>query len=231
MLYDSHTAYLNHTDTGLSRCFCEDGPSEQNIVSKRLIKTTRGSNYKQYKKLQAVQTTQLKYLSGFTLIELLVTLCVLGILLMVAIPSFWTMILNNRISTNADTLVNALNYARGTALTQAMNIKVCPVGSPGSTTCGTDWSNGWIVVAEPASGASTLLKCQQNSGNTPLVSASSTQVLFDRYGLSTTQSNFTLCDSRGSAFARSVEVLATGYVQSGTTPGQAVWNNGALSCP
>ncbi|HHM0577239.1 TPA: type IV pre-pilin, partial [Legionella pneumophila] len=33
------------------------------------------------------------------------------------------------------------------------------------------------------------------------------------------------------AFARSAMVLATGFVQSGTTPGQAVWSNGALNCP
>ena len=170
-------------------------------------------------------------LAAFTLIELLVTLLVLSILLMVAIPAFRTMVLNNRLTSNTDSLVNALNYARSTALNQAMTIKVCPLGTPGSTTCGADWSAGWIIVTQPTSGTAALLKSQQSSNTDPTLAANTTEVLFDRYGLSTTQSNFTLCDNRGGTFARSVEVLATGYVQTGTTPGQAVWNNGSLTCP
>ncbi|WP_083501338.1 GspH/FimT family pseudopilin [Legionella quateirensis] len=170
-------------------------------------------------------------LAAFTLVELLVTLCVLSILLMVAIPAFRTMVLNNRLASNTDSLVNALNYARSTALNQAMTIKVCPLGSPGSTTCGADWSSGWIIVTQPTSGAATLLKSQQSTNVDPTLTGNTTEVLFDRYGLSTTQSNFTLCDNRGGTFAHSVEVLATGYVQTGTTPGQAVWNNGSLTCP
>ncbi|MBL7480401.1 GspH/FimT family pseudopilin [Legionella bononiensis] len=177
------------------------------------------------------QTRSRSCLAAFTLIELLVTLLVLSILLMVAIPAFRTMVLNNRLASNTDSLVNALNYARSTALNQAMTIKVCPLGSPGSTTCGADWSAGWIIVTQPTSGTAALLKSQQSSNTDPTLSANTTEVVFDRYGLSTTQSNFTLCDNRGGTFARSVEVLATGYVQTGTTPGQAVWNNGSLTCP
>ncbi|KTD35377.1 type IV pre-pilin [Legionella moravica] len=170
-------------------------------------------------------------LAAFTLIELLVTLCVLSILLTVAIPAFRTMVLNNRLASNTDSLVNALNYARSSALNQAMTIKVCPLGTIGSTTCGTDWRSGWIIVTQPTTGTAVLLKSQQSSNNDPTLTGNTTEVLFDRFGLSTTQSNFTLCDSRGNAFAHSVEVLTTGYIQSGSTPGQAVWNNGSLTCP
>lgn len=170
-------------------------------------------------------------MNAFTLIELLVTLSVLAILLMVAIPSFQTMILNSRLSSNVDTFVNALNYARSTALSQAMNVKVCPLSAPGSSTCGADWTTGWIVVTEPSSGVETLIKNQQSTSNDPKLSANVSSIIFDPHGLSTTQSNFTLCDSRGSTYARSIEVLATGYIQTGATPGQAVWNNGALACP
>jgi type IV fimbrial biogenesis protein FimT len=231
MLSDSHTKRLCNANNPL--LYCVDGNNLSYPIGMHQIKNNQSDTppLTLDKNQQYGRIEKKYYVSAFTLIELLVTLCVLGILLMVAIPSFRTMILNNRISSNADALVNALNYARGTALTLAMNIKVCPVGTPGSTTCGADWSDGWIVVTEPASGAATLLKSQQNAGNAPTVSANASEVLFDRYGLSTTQSNFTLCDSRGGTFARSVEVLATGYVQSGTAPGQAVWNNGTLTCP
>lgn len=194
-----------------------------------LFVSANSSPYKQ-NVLKHKKTNQL-LMNAFTLIELMVTLSVLAILLMVAIPSFQTMILNSRLSSNADTFVNALNYARNTALSQAMNVKVCPLSTPGSSTCGTDWTSGWIVVSQPSGGTDTLIKSQQSTNADPELTANVSNVIFDPHGLSTTQSNFTLCDSRGSTYARSIEVLATGYVQAGATPGQAVWNNGALACP
>lgn len=169
--------------------------------------------------------------SAFTLIEILVTLAVLAIIFLIAVPSFRTMLMNNRLSAHANALVNSLNYARSTALNQSMNVRVCPLASANSTACGGSWSAGWIVVTVPASGAATLLQSQQTSTHDPVLSSNTNTVTFDPHGLSTTQSQFKFCDSRGGAFARSVEVLATGFVQAGDTPGQAVWNNSALGCP
>ncbi|MCL9685323.1 GspH/FimT family pseudopilin [Legionella maioricensis] len=169
--------------------------------------------------------------AGFTLIELMITLSVLCLLLVVAVPSFRTMILNNRLNANSESLVNALSYARSTALYQAMNVVVCPFGAANSTACGANWNSGWIVVTQPAAGVGTLLKSQQASPTDPLLTSNVASVVFDSHGIATTQSNFKLCDDRGGAFARSVEVLATGFVQSGNTPGQAVWDNSALTCP
>lgn len=171
------------------------------------------------------------FIAAFTLIELLVTLCVAAILLILAMPSFREMLLNSRMSANSDSFVNTLNYARNTAVSQAVNVQVCPLGTLNSTTCGTNWDAGWIVVTQPASGPGTLLKSQQISNINPVLSGSTSSVVFDPQGLATTQSNFTLCDSRGGTSARSIAVLATGYVQSGATPGQAVWNNGSITCP
>jgi type IV fimbrial biogenesis protein FimT len=169
--------------------------------------------------------------TGFTLIELMITLSVFCVLLIIAIPSFNTMILNNRLTANSDSLVNALNYARSTALYQEINVVVCPLGSLGSSSCGANWSSGWIVVTQPASGINTLLKSQQYSSTDPVLTGSVDTVVFDSHGIATTQSNFKFCDTRGGAFAHSIEVLATGFVQAGTTPGQAIWDNSALTCP
>ncbi|CEG58505.1 GspH/FimT family pseudopilin [Legionella fallonii] len=174
---------------------------------------------------------KIKVNAGFTLIELMVTLSVLCLLLVLAIPSFKSMMLNNRLIANTDSLVNALSYARSTALYQEISVVVCPLGSLNSTSCGGSWSSGWIVITQPASGTSTLLKSQQYSSNDPTLSSNVTSVTFDAHGIATTQSNFKLCDNRGGTFATSVEVLATGFVQLGNTPGQAVWDNSALACP
>ena len=87
------------------------------------------------------------------------------------------------------------------------------------------------MLTQPSTGAATLLQSQQFSPTDPSLSAPAAGVVFDSHGLATTQSNFTLCDTRGGTFARSVEVLATGFVQAGLTPGLAVWNNSVLTCP
>jgi type IV fimbrial biogenesis protein FimT len=170
-------------------------------------------------------------MGAFTLIELLVTLAVFAIVLITAVPSFSNMLKNGRQAATTDALVNALNYARNTALDQSLNVIVCPYGSAGSTNCGTNWNNGWMVVTAPTSGLTTLLKSQTLTTTDPTLSSSVASVTFDSHGLITTQSQFKLCDSRGAAFARSIYVLATGFVQSGASPGIAVWNNGALTCP
>lgn len=168
--------------------------------------------------------------AAFTLIELLVTLMVLCTILVIALPALSTLMMNSRLQANADLFVNALNYARNSALNESMNVLVCPFSSADSSSCGTNWNSGWIVVAQPSTGTANLLQSQQTANNDPVLSSTVSSVLFDPHGLTTTQGNFTLCDSRGSSFAQSIEVLATGFVQSGSTPGQAVWDNSALSC-
>jgi type IV fimbrial biogenesis protein FimT len=170
-------------------------------------------------------------LAAFTVMELLITLSVMAIVLMLAIPSFKTLLLNNRLNANVDSLANNLNYARGVALNDAMTIKVCPLGTANSTVCGANWSSGWIVVTQPSTGTATLLKSQQNPDVNPTVSANQSEVNFNSHGLADNQINFTFCDTRGAQFARSLEVMATGFIQSGSTVGQAVWNNAALACP
>lgn len=170
-----------------------------------------------------------KHSKGFTLVELVVTLSVFAIIVTIAIPSFNTLLQNARLSANTDSIVNALNYARNTALAQSVNVRVCPLGTANSTTCGTSWNNGWIVITQPTSGAATLLKSQ--AFTTSRIAATVTSIVFDNHGLATTQNNFTVCDTRGASYARSIQVLATGFVQAGPTAGVAVWNNGSLTCP
>jgi len=168
---------------------------------------------------------------GFTLVELMITLVVLAIMLTIAIPSFRTFISNNRLNTSADSLVNALNYTRSIALTNNGNVRICPFNAANSTACGNDWSTGWIVVTQPAVGAEVLLKSQENATAGPTITANNNTITFDSRGLASSSTNFSFCDNRGGNFARSVQVMTTGYIQSGDRPGQAVWNNNAINCP
>jgi type IV fimbrial biogenesis protein FimT len=172
-----------------------------------------------------------KTIIGFTLIELVIAIAIASILLLIAIPGFQDMLFNNRMSAVKDGLLNALNYARNMALDQEVNMKVCPFSAVGSVSCGANWSAGWIVITNPPIGAITLLQSRQSVVTDPVLTSAVNAIVFDPNGVGTTQTNFKLCDVRGAAFAQSVQVLATGFVQSGDIAGQAVWDGSALTCP
>ncbi|WP_308363766.1 MULTISPECIES: GspH/FimT family pseudopilin [unclassified Microbulbifer] len=88
---------------------------------------------------------------GFTLIELMVTIAVLAIVVTIAAPSFTTMIHNNQSVALGEELVTAINFARAEAVKRGDNVSIC--ASSDGTTCGGNWTQGWIVVADNASGA------------------------------------------------------------------------------
>jgi len=78
---------------------------------------------------------------GFTLIELMVTLAIGVILMMVAIPSLTTYKRNAELTSATNTLLSAINAARGEAMKRGMNAMVLPAD-------GTNWSSGWIVFVD-----------------------------------------------------------------------------------
>jgi type IV fimbrial biogenesis protein FimT len=174
---------------------------------------------------------------GFTLVELLTTMAVAAIIVAYAMPSFATLMQNNRLISQRDSLVGSLRYARSTALSQNVGTQLCPFSASGSTACGTNWAAGWIVVLNPAGGAATtppltLLQSVKTTPGGPAISSptSAAAVSFDPRGLSTNAAQFVVCDSRGSSYAHSVQVFPTGFAEIGSTPGSAVWG-GAIACP
>ncbi|TAL80668.1 MAG: prepilin-type N-terminal cleavage/methylation domain-containing protein [Candidimonas sp.] len=193
--------------------------------------STKGSLRGRHRVLKRPTLPVVLHTAGFTLIELMVTIAIAAVLLTLAAPSFTSMVRNNRLTAQADGLTAALNYARSTALSQAITVEVCPLGTLNTTTCGAIWANGWIVVRDPT-GTPTLLQSHQTVAGGPVLSSPAGSVLFDPRGLSATPSNFKICDSRGAAYARSVQIpFATGLVQEGTTPGQVAYGTTALTCP
>lgn len=100
--------------------------------------------------------------SGFTLIELMVTISIAGILLGIAIPSFTETITSSRLTTNANELMTALNFARSEAVKRGVQVTVINRGAS------TQWESGWDVFVDingdgVLDDASPLTPCQTNA--------------------------------------------------------------------
>ncbi len=80
---------------------------------------------------------------GFTLVELLVTISIAAILLALAIPSFTETIANNRLSSNANELVTALNFARSEAVKRGLQVTILHKGSTNQ-----QWEEGWDIFVD-----------------------------------------------------------------------------------
>jgi type IV fimbrial biogenesis protein FimT len=85
---------------------------------------------------------------GFTLLELMVTVTVLAVLLGLAVPSFVETVRNNRLITQTNEFVGALNYTRSEALKRANPVTICS-STDGATCAGSaSWSTGWVIFVD-----------------------------------------------------------------------------------
>ena len=78
---------------------------------------------------------------GFTLIELMVTVALVAILMAVAVPSMTTFQRNAQLTSFSNTLLSAINAARGEAMKRGRYAMVVPFD-------GSNWSSGWIVFVD-----------------------------------------------------------------------------------
>jgi type IV fimbrial biogenesis protein FimT len=88
-----------------------------------------------------------RFNAGFTIIELMFAIAIAGILVAIAIPSFRTMIVSNRLTTQANDVVGAITYARSEAISHNNTVTFCRSNLEASTNC--SGSSGawrfWIV--------------------------------------------------------------------------------------
>ena len=170
---------------------------------------------------------------GFTMIELIVTMTIAGILMAFAVPAFNTFIQNQRITTATNSLVLSLNLARSEAIKRDLPTGVTVCASTDGQTCnGASWTQGWIVIDTSGGANAGVISGVSSIGTNDTISeaAGQLQTVFQSNGAVTQAASFTVCDSRGAAFAHSIDLGPTGRVLTSQTAGLTV-NGTALACP
>ena len=128
---------------------------------------------------------------GFTLIELLVTISVLAILIVVAVPSFISVINSNRLAAQANDVVAALQLARSEAVRRNTAVTVCR--SNDGSTCVTAAGQGQLLTFIDANANNTAQAAEilrTSAIKSPLrVSNSVARIAFRADGLARTAAN------------------------------------------
>ena len=88
---------------------------------------------------------------GFTLIELLVTITLVAIMAVLAMPSFSSMVTNNRMAAVSNDFVSSLHLARTEAVKRGEDVIICAAkddltGCKETADADSNWSDGWVIT-------------------------------------------------------------------------------------
>ena len=91
-------------------------------------------------------------MAGFTLIELIIVVALAAIMMTLAVPSFQSIVANNRITSHTNELVMAINMGRSEAVKRNVRVILCRSANPTAATpaCGgsaNTWTTGWLLFA------------------------------------------------------------------------------------
>lgn len=166
---------------------------------------------------------------GFTLVELMITLFIAAIVLVYAVPSFNTFLLDNRLTTQTNNIVGALSITRSEAILKNMTATLC--ASSDQATCNTtNWEAGWIIFNDQnanrvVDGSDTIAKSYSGTpstitirtigfDNAGYIQYKGTGFILDSNNDGDADGTFKVCDSRGSKSAMAVNVNDAGNVKT-----------------
>lgn len=177
---------------------------------------------------------------GFTIAELMIVIIIAGVLAAIAAPNMSEFVKNNARATRVNTMVGALNYARGQAVTRNTRVSLCRSTDFLACAAAGDFGNGWIVFTDSNprgtvdAGTDTVLRVFQPDmgGNATLMGVNTANPMpgvpivglsYENTGLGldlaaaatdtvvSPNTVFRYCDDRGPPEARGIVITATGY--------------------
>lgn len=80
--------------------------------------------------------------NGFSMVELSVVIGIAMILLGLGVPGFFVLVHKEKLTTVANSFLNAINLARSEAIHRSGRVDLVPAGGGG------DWSEGWVVFID-----------------------------------------------------------------------------------
>jgi type IV fimbrial biogenesis protein FimT len=92
---------------------------------------------------------------GFTLMELMIVLVIVGIGMSVAVPSFQGMIVRNRIISQTNEIILAVNLARSEASRTGGLVSIAAAAASGANEFGGGWC---VVLGNPATCAGNVMR-------------------------------------------------------------------------
>lgn len=132
---------------------------------------------------------------GLTLVELLVTILMLGILLVLALPSFGRLQENKRLQVSRDLLTSHIQQTRVSAITSGRPHQLC--GSSDGESCNGDWNGYWLITTV---GTTPVVLRQQPAPSSGIcrVAFGNGSIRFHPNGTSwASNGTFTICSANG----------------------------------
>jgi type IV fimbrial biogenesis protein FimT len=163
--------------------------------------------------------------AGFTLIEMLVTLTILGVLAMLAAPSFNEAMLGNKLASFANRFLASAQLARSEAIKRNAVVRLCASANGVACAGGGTFQQGWVVFHDAnndgvVNGGETVIQVEQAlSDDYHFTSNAGYGLAFQPIGAGATAAVMTLCRATPSAGRqeRRVTLSATGRASVETT--------------
>ncbi len=139
-------------------------------------------------------------LTGFTIIELMLTVAILGVVLVIALPSYNNTVKNNCLTTDTNTLITSIQLARSEAIKRRQDISIVAKGG--------NWATGWTVQDPTATVIQDIsLSCD---ATTVIEQGGDTTMVYNDNGFIDAPAEFEICDDRTGETGRQISINMVG---------------------
>jgi type IV fimbrial biogenesis protein FimT len=97
---------------------------------------------------------------GFTLLELMIVVAIVGVLAVIAAPSFNDAMDERKLSAAVETIYSDIRYARSESIKRSIDVTVTFSGTVGSGTAIDPWTTWQYVIADGGGAIKTVLSTQ-----------------------------------------------------------------------